>query len=57
MPSLGLDTMHEVPTEPVKKSRWSTGLTVFVGLIIAAFTWIVISNLFVLYFGRPLIPH
>lgn len=58
MPSLGLDSMHDTPAPQTdKKSKWNTGLTVFVALIILAFTWIVVSNMYSLYFGKPLISH
>jgi hypothetical protein len=55
MSVLGIDTMHETPSG--KKSRWNMVTTVVLGLLIALFSWIVISNMYLLYFGKPLIQH
>ena len=53
---LGLDTTPDMP--PAKpKRRWNKAMTIFVGVVVVFFLWVVVSNLFLLYFGRPLIPH
>jgi hypothetical protein len=54
MTSLGIETMPEPPSTK-KKSRWNTLTTIAVGAIIAAFLWVVFSNLYLLYAGKPLI--
>jgi len=54
--SLGIETMPEAPVAKRKK-LWNTGVTVILGLLIAGFLWIVISNMYLLYFGKPLIQH
>ena len=53
MATLGIDS-HPT-TEPVKKDRWGNLTKAVLGVMIAFFTWVVFSNLFLLYFGRPLI--
>jgi hypothetical protein len=54
MSNLGIETMPAAPPSK-KKSRWSTALTIVLGLMIAFFLWVVVSNTYVLYFGKPLI--
>ena len=54
MSNLGIETMPAAPLSK-KKTRWSTALTIFLGLMIAFFLWVVVSNTYVLYFGKPLI--
>jgi hypothetical protein len=53
MPSLGLETMPVA--SPDKKKRWNKMLTIGLGAVIAFFFWVIINNLFVLYFGKSLI--
>jgi CDP-diglyceride synthetase len=54
MSNLGIETMP-APSPSKKKTRWSTALSVFLGLMVAFFLWVVVSNTYVLYFGKPLI--
>ena len=54
MSNLGIETMPAAPLSK-KKTRWSTALTIVLGLMIAFFLWVVVSNTYVLYFGKPLI--
>jgi hypothetical protein len=56
MSNLGLETMNEAPVSQ-KKKRWNTAIVVVLGLLIAAFTYIVVSNTFLLYMGKPMIQH
>jgi hypothetical protein len=53
MSNLGIETMPAPPSK--KKSRWNTAIAVVLGLMVAFFLWVVVSNTYVLYFGKPLI--
>ena len=53
MSNLGIETMPALPSK--KKSRWNKAITVVLGIMIAFFLWVVVSNTYVLYFGKPLI--
>jgi hypothetical protein len=54
MPGLGIESAPQaVPVK--KKSRWDKLMTVGLSLIIALFTWIVVSNGYLLIFMKPLI--
>jgi len=53
MSNLGIETMPALPSK--KKSRWSKAITVVLGILIAFFLWVVVSNTYVLYTGKPLI--
>jgi len=55
MSSLGIETMPEMPHASKWKKLWNRSVTVVLGLIIVAFVWIVISNVYLLYMGKPLI--
>lgn len=52
MSNLGLET---APATAKKKNRMETAQMVFVSLLIAFFTWTVVSNGFLLIFQKPLI--
>jgi hypothetical protein len=56
MSNLGLETVTEAPVAQ-KKKRWNTAVLAVLGLVILAFTWIVVSNTYLLYMGKPLIQH
>lgn len=54
MSSLGIENTQ--PAEPAKKkSRWDRLITVGLGLIITFFSWVIISNGYLLIFQKPLI--
>jgi len=53
--SLGIETMPEMPHSAKWKKVWNRSITVVLGLIIVAFVWIVLSNVYLLYMGKPLI--
>jgi hypothetical protein len=53
MPSLGFESTPTAP--PDKKKRWNKLITVCLGVMIAFFLWVVISNTYLLYMGKPLI--
>jgi hypothetical protein len=52
MPNLALDSNSE---SIEKKGRWDKWLTIMMVLIIVFFSWVILSNGFLLVFGRPLI--
>jgi hypothetical protein len=56
MSNLGLETMTEAPAVQ-KKKRWNAAITAVLGLLILAFVWIVVSNTYLLYTGKPIIQH
>jgi hypothetical protein len=53
MSNLGIETMPALPRE--KKSRRNTAIAIGLGLMIAFFLWVVVSNTYLLYLGKPLI--
>lgn len=54
MSSLGIEnTPQAAPAK--KKSRWDKLITVGLGLIITFFSWVIISNGYLLIFQKPLI--
>jgi hypothetical protein len=55
MSSLGIETMPEMSHTSKWKKLWNRSVTVVLALIIVGFTWIVISNVYLLYMGKPLI--
>jgi hypothetical protein len=54
MSSLGIENSPSVAPEK-KKGRWDKLITVGLGLIVAFFSWVIISNGYVLIFQKPLI--
>jgi len=52
MSSLGIETMPEMPHASKWKKLWNRSVTVVLGLIIVAFVWIVISNVYLLYMAN-----
>ena len=54
MSNLGIETMP-APPPTKKKTRWNAAIKIGLGLMIAFFLWVVVSNTYVLYFGKPLI--
>jgi hypothetical protein len=55
MSSLGIETMPEMHHTSKWKKLWNRSVTVVLGLIIVAFVWIVLTNVYLLYMGKPLI--
>jgi hypothetical protein len=53
MSNLGIETMPALPRE--KKSRRNTAIAIGLALMIAFFLWVVVSNTYLLYLGKPLI--
>jgi hypothetical protein len=53
MSNLGIETMPAPPSK--KKSRWNTATAVVLAIMIAFFLWVVVSNTYVLFTGKPLI--
>ena len=53
MSSLGIENTQAEPEK--KKSRWDKLVTVGLSLIIAFFSWVIISNGYLLIFQKPLI--
>jgi len=56
MSSLGIETMPEMPAAK-KQGRWDLAMRIGLGVVITFFTWVVVSNMYLLYFGKPLIKH
>lgn len=52
--SLGIDTMPE-PQVAKKKTIWNTVTTFVLSAMILVFFYIVFSNMYLLYMGKPLI--
>jgi hypothetical protein len=53
MSNLGLESTPQAPAK--KKSRWDKLVTVGLSVIIAFFTWVIVSNGYLLIFQKPLI--
>ncbi|MBZ5598097.1 MAG: hypothetical protein LAN83_07220 [Acidobacteriia bacterium] len=53
MSSLGIENTPQAA--PAKKSRWDKWITAGLGLIITLFSWVIISNGYLLIFQKPLI--
>ncbi len=54
MSNLGLETVSEAPAAK-KKTIWNTVTTFGLAAIILVFCYIVVSNMYLLYMGKPLI--
>src|SRR5271165_4132864 len=54
MSNLGLETVSAAPATK-KKTLWDTVTKVGLSVVILAFFYIVISNMYLLYMGKPLI--
>ena len=52
--SLGIDTMPE-PQVAKKKTIWNSVTTVVLSAMVLVFFYIVFSNMYLLYMGKPLI--
>jgi len=51
----GIENMLDLPFSAKWKKLWDRSVAVVLSILVVAFVWIVISNMYLLYMGKPLI--